>query len=163
MVADFGIARAVASAGAEKLTQTGLAVGTPAYMSPEQSVGESDLDGRSDLYSLGCVLYEMLAGEPPYTGLTAQAIIAKRFREPVPRISTLRETVPPALEAAINRALAKAPADRFATAEQLRDALAAPSRLLGRATRRDRGVLGRGAAVQVHRRQSRHHGTRRRG
>jgi len=131
VVADFGIARAVASAGADRLTQTGIAVGTPSYMSPEQSVGESDLDGRSDLYSLGCVLYEMLAGEPPYTGLTAQAIIAKRFREPVPRISTLRETVPPALEAAISRALAKAPADRFATAEEMRDALAARSRPSG--------------------------------
>ena len=105
VVADFGIARAVASAEADKLTQTGTAVGTPTYMSPEQSVGEGELDGRSDLYSLGCVLYEMLAGEPPYTGPSPQAIIAKRFREPLPRISTLRETVPPALEAAISRAL----------------------------------------------------------
>jgi serine/threonine-protein kinase len=125
VVADFGIARAVASAGGEKLTQTGLAVGTPTYMSPEQSVGEADLDGRSDLYALGCVLYEMLAGEPPYTGPTAQAIIAKRFREPVPRISTLREMVPQAVEAALNRALAKAPADRFATAEEFSAALLA--------------------------------------
>jgi eukaryotic-like serine/threonine-protein kinase len=125
-VADFGIARAVSSAGADKLTQTGMAVGTPAYMSPEQSVGESDIDARSDLYALGCVLYEMLAGEPPYTGMTAQAIIAKRFREPVPRVSTLRESVPPALEATLERVLAKSPADRFATAEEFSAALRAP-------------------------------------
>jgi len=127
IVADFGIARAVSSAGGEKLTQTGMAVGTPVYMSPEQSVGESALDGRSDLYSLGCVLYEMLAGEPPYTGLTAQAIIAKRFREPVPRISTLRETVPASVEAALNRVLAKVTADRFATAAEFVAALDAPA------------------------------------
>jgi serine/threonine protein kinase/tetratricopeptide (TPR) repeat protein len=127
VVADFGIARAVSTAGADKLTQTGMAIGTPAYMSPEQSVGEADLDARSDLYALGCVLYEMLAGEPPYTGPSAQAIIAKRFREPVPQISTLRETVPPGVEAAINRVLAKSPADRFATAEEFGAALDAPS------------------------------------
>jgi len=126
VVADFGIARAVSSAGANKLTQTGMAIGTPAYMSPEQSVGEADLDARSDLYALGCVLYEMLAGEPPYNGPTAQAIIAKRFREPVPQISTLRETVPPGVEAALNRVLAKSPADRFATAEEFSAALEAP-------------------------------------
>jgi TolB-like protein/Flp pilus assembly protein TadD len=127
VVADFGIARAVSTAGGDKLTQTGMAVGTPVYMSPEQSVGESDVDARSDLYALGCVLYEMLAGEPPYTGGSAQAIIAKRFREPVPRISTLRETVPPALEAALTRVLAKSPSDRFATAEEFTAALTAPA------------------------------------
>jgi serine/threonine protein kinase/Tfp pilus assembly protein PilF len=126
VVADFGIARAVSTAGADKLTQTGMAIGTPAYMSPEQSVGEADLDARSDLYALGCVLYEMLAGEPPYTGPTAQAIIAKRFREPVPQISTLRETVPPAVAAALNRVLAKSPADRFASAGEFITALEAP-------------------------------------
>ncbi len=125
VVADFGIARAVSRAGGEKLTQTGVAIGTPVYMSPEQSVGESALDGRSDLYSLGCVLYEMLAGEPPYSGPTAQAIIAKRFREPVPRISTVRETVPASLEAALTRVLAKSPADRFATAAEFAQALTA--------------------------------------
>ena len=117
-VADFGIARALDTAGGDKLTQTGMAIGTPSYMSPEQSSGDAELDGRSDLYSLGCVLYEMLAGEPPYTGPSAQAIIAKRLTEPVPRVSTLRETVTPALEHALGRVLAKAPADRFRTAEE---------------------------------------------
>ncbi len=124
-VADFGIARAADVAGREKLTLTGLTLGTPTYMSPEQSVGDADLDGRSDLYSLGCVLYEMLAGEPPYTGSTAQAIIAKRFREPVPQISTLRETIPPAVAASLTRVMAKSPADRFDSAEQFVLALTA--------------------------------------
>ena len=127
IVADFGIARAASAAGGGRLTQTGMAIGTPVYMSPEQSVGEADLDGRSDLYSLGSVLYEMLAGEPPYTGTTAQAIVAKRFREPVPQISTLRQTVPPGLEATLTRVLAKSPVDRFATAEEFSAALLAPT------------------------------------
>jgi len=122
-VADFGIARAFDAAGGERLTETGLAIGTPSYMSPEQSVGEGGLDGRSDLYALGCVLYEALAGEPPYTGPTAQAIIAKRMTQPVPSVRTLRETVPPGLEAALTRVLAKSPADRFATAEEFARAL----------------------------------------
>jgi serine/threonine-protein kinase len=84
LVADFGIARAVQTSGGEHLTETGHSVGTPAYMSPEQSMGDSALDGRSDLYSLGCVLYEMLTGEAPYSGSSAQAIIAKRLMDPVP-------------------------------------------------------------------------------
>ena len=126
IVADFGIARAVSRAGGERLTQTGMALGTPVYMSPEQSVGD-DLDGRSDLYALGCVLYEMLAGEPPYTGATAQAIIAKRFRDPVPRVSTLRETVPLAVESALMTVLSKSPSDRFATMEAFVSALNADS------------------------------------
>jgi tetratricopeptide (TPR) repeat protein len=126
VVADFGIARAVSAAGGEKLTETGLAVGTPAYMSPEQAAGERDLDGRSDIYALGCVLYEMLAGEPPFTGPTAQAILAKRLSEPVPHLGTLRD-VPPALERAVTRALAKAPVDRFATATQFSAALSLPA------------------------------------
>jgi serine/threonine-protein kinase len=143
VVADFGIARAASTAGGDKLTETGLAVGTPAYMSPEQATGEHDLDARSDLYGLGSVLYEMLAGEPPYTGPSAQAIIAKRFREPVPRVSTLRETVPPAVEAALTRVLAKSPTDRFATAGEFARALMvegaarpAPAPVAGRALRR---------------------------
>ena len=96
VVADFGLARALSAAGAERLTETGLALGTPHYMSPEQASGDPHVDGRADIYALGCVLYEMLAGEPPYTGPTAQAIIAKRMVEPTPRIRTVRETVPEA-------------------------------------------------------------------
>ena len=127
VVADFGIARAVSSAGGEKLTQTGLAIGTPAYMSPEQSAGEGDLDARSDLYALASVLFEMLAGEPPYQGGTSQAIIAKRFRDPVPHVTTLRDTVPTQVDSALVRALAKAPPDRFATVAEFAAALLAPA------------------------------------
>ena len=125
LVADFGIARALGG-DTEQLTETGLAVGTPAYMSPEQACGERELDDRTDLYSLGCVLYEMLAGEPPYTGATAQAIIAKRLSEPVPRLRTLRE-VPDEVERAVSKALARAPVDRFRTAAEFVAALGAVS------------------------------------
>ena len=125
VVADFGIAKAITEAGGEHLTETGISIGTPAYMSPEQASGEHKLDGRSDVYSLGCVLYEMLAGEPPYTGPTAQAIVAKKLSEAVPRVSVVRERVPSGVEAALDQALAKAPADRFATAAQFADALVA--------------------------------------
>jgi TolB-like protein len=125
MVADFGIAKALSAAGGDqRLTETGLALGTPAYMSPEQAAGEA-VDGRADIYALGCVLYEMLAGEPPYTGATAQVVIAKRFTEPVPRIRHIRETVPIAVEHALLKALAKVPADRFASAAQFSQAVMA--------------------------------------
>ncbi len=126
VVADFGIARAVSAAGGTRLTETGLAIGTPAYMSPEQAAGSKDLDGRSDVYSLGCVLYEMLSGETPYTGPTAQAILAKKLSEPLPRISVVRETVPPGIEAALAKALTRTPADRFVTAAEFAMALAHP-------------------------------------
>jgi len=142
MVADFGIALAVSTAGRERLTETGLSLGTPAYMSPEQASAEPRLDGRSDQYSLASVLYEMLAGEPPYTGHTAQAIIAKRLAGPIPCLSTVR-AVPEAVEAAVTKALAKAAADRFYTAGELALALenagAQPRRLL---RRKRRAVLG---------------------
>jgi serine/threonine-protein kinase len=120
LVADFGIARALG--GADSITQTGLAMGTPAYMSPEQAAGGA-VDGRSDIYSLGCVLYEMLAGEPPYTGPTAQAIVAKRFVDLVPSVRRVRPSVPEAAELALQRALARVPADRFSTAYEFAQAL----------------------------------------
>jgi serine/threonine-protein kinase len=126
VVADFGIARAIDSAGGAKLTETGLALGTPAYMSPEQAMG-SEVDGRSDVYALGCVLYEMLAGEPPHTGPTAQAIITRRFTETPRPLRTMRELVPEAVEQAVVTALAKSPADRFQTVAEFARALATPS------------------------------------
>jgi len=126
-VADFGIARAVSEARATEVTPTGIAVGTPAYMSPEQASAANHIDARSDLYSLGCVMYEMLTGEPPYTGATAQAIAARRSEEPPRPIRTVRPTVTPQLEATVLQLLAKAPADRFSTASQVMTALPLPS------------------------------------
>jgi len=128
VVADFGIARAVDSAGGTQLTETGMAVGTVTYMSPEQAAGERELDGRSDIYSLGCVLYEMLAGEPPFTGPTVQAVFAKRFSEPIVPISRIRPSVPPAAELVVMKALASVPADRWPSARVLRQELAALQR-----------------------------------
>ncbi len=124
LVADFGIARALDAAGTEKLTSTGLALGTPRYMSPEQAAAGGRIDGRSDIYALGCVAYEMLAGEPPFTGPNAQSILARHSVDPVPSLRTVRSTVPLAVELAIARALAKVPADRFPTADQFAAALA---------------------------------------
>ncbi len=122
LVADFGIALALAPETHERLTASGISVGTPHYMSPEQALAERDVGPRSDIYSLGCVLYEMLAGEPPYTGPTAQAILAKRLSEPLPHLRTARD-VTPSLEHAVSKALARAPADRFATAAEFAAAL----------------------------------------
>ena len=127
LVADFGIARALDQAGGEKLTETGLALGTPAYMSPEQASSDGRLDGRSDIYSLGCVAYEILAGSPPFTGPTGQAILARHAVDPVPPLHTVRSTVPEPMEAAIERALAKVPADRFSTADEFARALESES------------------------------------
>ena len=124
MVTDFGIARAVSGEG-ESLTQTGISLGTPAYMSPEQASGEHEIDGRSDIYSLGCVLFEMLAGEPPFTGPTAQAVIVKRFTEAVRPIRGLRPDTPEEVERALLRALARSPGERFAAASQFAQALSA--------------------------------------
>jgi serine/threonine-protein kinase len=122
MVADFGIALALGTAGGDRLTGTGFSLGTPAYMSPEQACAEPNIDGRTDTYSLGCVLYEMLAGQPPYSGPTPQAIVARRLTEPPPRLRTVRD-LPEALEQAILRALARNPADRYATAGEFARAI----------------------------------------
>jgi serine/threonine protein kinase len=126
MVADFGIALAVSAAGTERLTQVGMSLGTPEYMSPEQAAGDRDVDARSDVYSLGCVCYEMLAGEPPYTG-TARALIVKHIVDPVPGVRRLRDAIPVGIEQALTRALAKAPADRFASAGEFATALSTRS------------------------------------
>ncbi len=124
LVADFGIARALE--GDDRLTRTGLAIGTPAYMSPEQAAGEKEVDARTDVYSLGAVLYEMLAGEPPFTGPTAQAMIARRLSEPPPSVRRTRPNVPETVDLAIQRALAPVAADRFASAAELARALQVP-------------------------------------
>jgi serine/threonine protein kinase len=123
MVADFGIGKAVGDAEPQALTQTGATVGTPAYMSPEQAAGEA-IDGRSDLYSLGCVLYEMLVGEQPFTGPTVQVVIAKRFIQTPADITALRDGVPRPVARSVHKALARTPIDRFETGTQFAAALA---------------------------------------
>ena len=144
VVADFGIARAVTAAGeAQQLTGTGAILGTPAYMSPEQATGSADVDGRGDEYSLACVVYEMLVGEPPFTGPTAQAVIARHSLDLVSPPSIVRATIPDAVEAAILRALSKVPADRYPTTTLFAEALNAPSAATG-AVRR--ATLERGLA-----------------
>ena len=114
-VADFGIARAITVAAGEELTETGLAIGTPDYMSPEQASAEAGIDGRSDVYALGCVVYEMLTGEPPFHGRTAQAILARHRIDPPPSLRVVRPTIPEHVESAVIKALAKVPADRYLT------------------------------------------------
>jgi serine/threonine-protein kinase len=154
MVADFGIARAVGTS-AESLTQTGMSVGTPGYMSPEQASGESRVDARTDVYALGCVLYEMLAGEAPFTGPTAQAVIVRVMTETPRPLTSVRQAITPRLASAVSRALAKSPADRPATAgEFARDLETAVTIELphagAMAPRRNRLVgLGVGAVVVV--------------
>src|SRR5437667_12617064 len=128
VVADFGIGRAITAAARDTLTGTGIAIGTPGYMSPEQATGGARLDGRSDIYSLACVLYEMLAGDPPYVASSSEAILARQSMDPVPRLRTVRETVPAAVEQVIGQALSKVPADRFATAAAFAEALQAAMR-----------------------------------
>jgi serine/threonine protein kinase len=123
MVADFGIALAAGSAPGDRLTATGLLVGTPEYMSPEQAAGERGLDARSDVYSVACVLYELLTGEPPHAGTTARSVIARRFTEPPPRVRRQRPEVTPAVEQAIVRALAPDPEARFPSAAAFADGL----------------------------------------
>jgi len=125
VVADFGIARALDAASAEQLTRSGMVVGTPQYMSPEQAGGAA-VDGRTDQYSLACTLYEMLIGQPPFTGPSALAVIARHSVDPVPSLRVVRQTVPQAVEGAIIQAMAKVPADRFASIQRFLDALQSP-------------------------------------
>ncbi|HEU5041620.1 MAG TPA: protein kinase, partial [Gemmatimonadales bacterium] len=133
VVADFGIARALHAAGAEQLTVSGIVVGTPQYMSPEQAGGGA-VDGRSDQYSLACTLYEMLSGQPPFTGPSVQAVIARHSLDPVPGLRVVRQAVPAAVEAAILRAMAKVPADRFPSMQRFLEALGAPDSASSAAT-----------------------------
>ncbi|HUF36410.1 MAG TPA: protein kinase [Gemmatimonadales bacterium] len=133
LVADFGIARALGVAGEERLTETGLAVGTPAYMSPEQSAGDRGVDARTDVYSLAAVLYETLAGEPPYTGATTQALMVKRLTEPAPSARATRPNVPDGVDQAIRKALSPVAADRFGGMAQFAQALQAGAQALAAA------------------------------
>jgi tRNA A-37 threonylcarbamoyl transferase component Bud32 len=126
MVADFGIALAVSAAAGGRMTETGLSLGTPHYMSPEQAAAEKEITARSDVYSLASVLYEMLTGNPPHTGTSAQQIIMKIITEPVAAVTSLRKSVPPNVAAALSKALEKLPADRFESARAFADALANP-------------------------------------
>src|ERR1700674_749649 len=118
IVADFGIALAVTQAGGERITESGLSLRTPSYMSPEQAMGERTITARSDIYSLGAVTYEMLSGEPPFTGPTVQAVVARVMTEEPRPLTNQRRSVPPHIEAAVSRALQKVPADRFASAHE---------------------------------------------
>jgi serine/threonine-protein kinase len=151
VVTDFGIARALQQAGGSTMTAPGVALGTPAYMSPEQAGRSGTVDARSDVYSLGCVLYEMLAGHPPFQGATAQELLARHATDPVPSLRAARPGAPAALEAVVCRALEKAPADRFATAGAFAEALVAPALARHRPTRAHwrRWAVGAAAAVVV--------------
>jgi serine/threonine protein kinase len=131
VIADFGLARAIHAAARDDLSSAGLAIGTPAYMSPEQASAGDQIDGRSDIYSLGCVVYEMLAGEPPFTGPSAQAITAKHLSMPPPPLRTVRPSVPAYVVAAINRSLEKVPGDRFQTAGEFSQALVTSTNTAG--------------------------------
>ena len=152
LVADFGIALALTAAGGARLTETGVALGTPQYMSPEQGVGDREVGPRSDIFALGCVVYEMLAGEPPFTGPTAQAIIAKTIRDTPQPLRVGRPSVPVSVDLAVGKALEKLPADRFGTAGEFVKALeagtnvvtptAGPEPAVARAS-----MIGRGVAV----------------
>ena len=148
VLADFGIARAISAAGGESLTQTGTAIGTPIYMSPEQSLGTRELDARSDVYAMGCVVYEMLGGHPPFMGTTAQEILRRHVTDPVPSLGSARSGVPVSVERAILKALAKEPVDRWAGAQEFADALGARTDAVT-SPRRRLGRVGLGVALAV--------------
>ncbi len=142
-VADFGIALAVSTAGGDtRMTETGMSLGTPHYMAPEQAMGEKEITPKADVYALGCVLYEMLVGEPPFTGPTAQAIIARVMTEEPRSLTTQRRSIPPHLEAVVWKGLEKLPADRFSSAAQFVDALTHPGSLVVPETTRGAEVTG---------------------
>ena len=147
LVADFGIALAVQQAGGARMTQTGLSLGTPQYMSPEQATGERTITARSDVYALGAVAYEMLAGEPPFTGPSIQAIVARLMAEPPRPLTAQRRSVPPHVEAAILKALEKVPADRFDSAAQFGAALTNPSFTTGSTPAPPPAIVRRPAAA----------------
>jgi len=149
LVADFGIALALESAGGQRVTQTGISLGTPHYMSPEQGMGERAIDARTDIYSLGVVTYEMLTGQPPFTGATAQAILGKVLTEKPAPPSGVRDTVAPHVEHAVLKALAKLPADRWATASKFAEALTRTD-LPHTSGERHAGIGFRDASTQVH-------------
>ena len=143
LLADFGIAHAMSAAGEQRLTQTGISLGTPTYMSPEQAMAERSLDGRSDVYSLACVTYEMLGGQPPFTGPTAQAIIARHALESVPSLTIIRGTVSPEIEAILRKALSKSAVDRYASAAEFAEALRHPETQSGLVQPTARGATSR--------------------
>ena len=151
VITDFGIARAVSEAGGDRLTETGIALGTPTYMSPEQAGGGGDVDQRSDIYSLACLLYEMLAGEPPFSGPSAQAIMARHVMDTPHSLRAVRNTVPQAVENAIARALNKVPADRYSTAGEFAKALRKQGvdSATGAARAKSRSVIAAAVAVAV--------------
>ncbi len=126
MVMDFGIAKAVSAAAGDTLTQTGMMVGTPAYVSPEQAAGEAEIDGRSDQYSLACMLFEVLTGKKAFTGATTQAVLSKRFTDPVPSLHKIDPTVPDEIDEAISKAMSKEPAERYTTSGEFAKALVWP-------------------------------------
>ena len=166
VVADFGIALAITAAGGTRLTETGLSLGTPHYMSPEQATADRELDGRSDIYSLACVTYEMLGGQPPHIAPTAQAVVAKILVDDPKPVSDLRSNVPAHVDAALQRALSKIPADRFPDAAKFGEALTtegAVSSVAPTATRRAAATETAEDALRRSSGRSRRPTTRRRG
>ncbi len=149
LIADFGIARAVSAAGGERLTETGMAIGTVEYMSPEQASADPRLDARSDIYSLGCVLYEMLGGSPPFTGATPDAVVARKLAEGVPSLRVVRDTIPQGIERVVNKALARVPADRFTTAAEFAQAIATASKEASSIIRSHRRLHAHEVAVRA--------------